>query len=754
MASHTPSLAPVLGLRPDPGEGEDALDLLIDEGLNPVLDRLEESRRLHLSLSIDGGSLEQCQARAPRSVERLSILAKDGRLELLGGGFYDPVLSAIPIRDALGQIRLMAQLLHRITGRVPRGIWLPLAAWEPTLPALLQDAGCAYTVVAAGAFGAAGLAPSDCIGHWVTETEGRALAVFPGRWGSPGENSGTSIGEALDRWAQEPVKNAVSTLCLRASRREELSRAVDLLDALGGKVTTIRTQCLEQAHRREASRGRVHLPPWMQSEIASWTVRGGAEPPVGGAQSWQAFRSKYPVVHRLHRRMWWVSEKVDRLRQVVQSLQTQDPKGQTATNSRMVLQRACASLWQAQYHGYYWYAGALHQGFYGGGSNQAALSRLDAADAMAERILRDRNHSEGRCIRADVDLDGEEELVLRTCHLEAVVQPARGGGLWTLDLPSRGLHLQDFAGPVDEPLHDFASTTGICLVPEGEVEAGNDGLEALDEAAEEVLRALDVPDEGAATAEEVQEGATVGTERQAEALYWTPAPVGEGSVRRFGAFLDRFLAPETQVEAFALRQFRELGDFAGGRYEVLRRGGQRKEESTDPSGKAWVEIGRSGLVRDGGRAYLLRLERCMAIDPDHPRLTVTSRLVNRSREVATIRYGLEWSFAIPSGEAEGVVIRTQSEGESSEHLLASGPQDLGEHLGLEWEDRKAELRLFFEFSAPAQVWWVPISTEHEGPEGPVRQLRGNALLLCTPVELWGEDRHEITVKVSVLGDAE
>ena len=74
-------------------------------------------------------------------------LAGRGQLELLSGGFYEPVLSIIPEADRAGQVRMMNDFIRENFGQRPRGLWLTERVWEPHLPKSLAEAGIEYTLL-------------------------------------------------------------------------------------------------------------------------------------------------------------------------------------------------------------------------------------------------------------------------------------------------------------------------------------------------------------------------------------------------------------------------------------------------------------------------------------------------------------------------------------------------------------------------------------------------------------------------------
>src|SRR5262249_59873679 len=101
------------------------------------------------------------------------------RGERWGGGFYEPILPAIPEWDRAGQIALMSDWIEEELGARPRGLWLTERVWEPGLAATLVRAGVAYTALDDAHFFAAGFERDRLWGSWLTEDQGLALRVLP-----------------------------------------------------------------------------------------------------------------------------------------------------------------------------------------------------------------------------------------------------------------------------------------------------------------------------------------------------------------------------------------------------------------------------------------------------------------------------------------------------------------------------------------------------------------------------------------------
>src|SRR3954454_16269120 len=70
----------------------------------PFLEVMEDYPQIPFALHTSGPLLEWLEARRAEYVARVRALVEAGRLEVLGGGFSEPILTMIPHRDRVGQI--------------------------------------------------------------------------------------------------------------------------------------------------------------------------------------------------------------------------------------------------------------------------------------------------------------------------------------------------------------------------------------------------------------------------------------------------------------------------------------------------------------------------------------------------------------------------------------------------------------------------------------------------------------------------
>jgi hypothetical protein len=330
---------------------------------------------------------------------------------------------------------------------------------------------------------------------------------------------------------------------------------------------------------------------------------------------------------------------------------------------------------------------------------------LLATEKVVNRLLGGREPQAWEETTADFDGDGNKELFVRTHTLQALIDTSSGGGLLELDLMEPGIALQTSFDPIHESYHDASSGTEVQLVSSDA--SDEPGSSMAGEASAEVVPALD--------------------------------RMSVGHLQR-GAFIDHFLGAETSLASFARGQYPELGDFAGESYEVVGSG------HNGMAGE--LTVGRSGVVEQGEERALVRVEKRYSFDLEHPRLTLSHRIANRSREAASTWFGLEWTFGIPSGRAETVKLRFEGTEGTEEHCLSDGPVQLSGVSWLEWEDPDSGLLLVLELDSAHDVWWMPVRTVSRGPEGWREDIQGNTLLFHKRTEVWGNEERLLELRVS------
>jgi hypothetical protein len=419
------------------------------DSYRPFLDLLERHPAIRVAMHTSGPLAEWFDRHHPDYLDRLARLAAAGQLEIVGGGFYEPVLAMLPRRDRVGQIRsYTAWLEERLRTKVD-GMWVAERVWDPAMTADIAAAGISWVILDDFHFQAAGLSDDQLDQHWLTEADGRTVAVLPVserlRYTIPFAAPEATLDHlrflasrrhgALAVFGDDGEKFGVWPDTHRACFTEGwLERFFRMLEDNRDWIEL----CLpSEVIRDTPPAGTVWLPECSYREMTEWALppepqaaciaaRQAAEsaPQLAGVTrfirggSWRNFRLRYPEANEMYARMMAVSERLERLRH-------------TAGSAPEPLAAAERSLYRGQCNCAYWH-GAFG-GIYLPHLRNAVYRELIAAEKAADR-------AEGRAASwvdatsGDFDFDGRTEVRLSSDILDAWLAPARGGMLYELDL--------------------------------------------------------------------------------------------------------------------------------------------------------------------------------------------------------------------------------------------------------------------------------------------------------------------------------
>ncbi|MGH7614930.1 MAG: 4-alpha-glucanotransferase, partial [Gemmatimonadales bacterium] len=150
----------------------------VREAYLPFLQSVAQLDFLPISLHLSGPLLEWLETHDTAYLDVLGPLVADGRVELLLGGFYEPVLAALPRADRIQQVAWMREALQRRFGVQASGLWLTERVWQPELAADLAEAGVQYVLVDDRHFLVSGFEREQLHAPFWTESDGRHLAVL------------------------------------------------------------------------------------------------------------------------------------------------------------------------------------------------------------------------------------------------------------------------------------------------------------------------------------------------------------------------------------------------------------------------------------------------------------------------------------------------------------------------------------------------------------------------------------------------
>jgi alpha-amylase len=161
----------------------DNFDWVIEEIYNksyqPLLEAIERHEKINVDFHFSGALLEWLLKHKPNYLERLAKLVKSNRISILGGGFYEPILSMIPEIDRHKQLTLMMDWWQDNFDVKTYGAWLAERVWEPSLAETLHDANIDFIMIDDNHIRSAGYSDDQLLSTFITEDQGKELIVVP-----------------------------------------------------------------------------------------------------------------------------------------------------------------------------------------------------------------------------------------------------------------------------------------------------------------------------------------------------------------------------------------------------------------------------------------------------------------------------------------------------------------------------------------------------------------------------------------------
>ena len=450
------------------------------QSYEPFLSVLERHPGVRLSLHYSGCLLDWLRTHRPEFLRRVRALAKTGRIELLGGGYFEPILPLLPERDRQGQLALMRAALRKDFGADMTGCWLTERVWEPDLPGTLAQAGIRYTMVDASQFaGAARWLPADqqvqadgfwdLLGCYATAHGGDAVTLFP-------------ASKRLRYWMPfKPVEQTIEFLrSLRRDRPVTITFADDgekfglwpktydwvyttgwldqFFAALERESSWLKTTTFRESLAQEPPSGTVALPCGSYEEMLEWS---------GGY--FRNFFSKYPEARALQNYMLDISRQVASCELRVASSTRTKKHLRRSTHHAERLRRA---LYAGQCNCAYWHG--VFGGLYLAHLRRGVTRELIEAERLVQRAA-------GRkaAVRVgDVDGDGYEEARLANAAMSLVVDPADQGGITQWNSFEARVNLLDTLSRRPEPYHEHLKK----LAPAAATPSGGAAVASIHEA--------------------------------------------------------------------------------------------------------------------------------------------------------------------------------------------------------------------------------------------------------------------------------
>ncbi|MEM9364957.1 MAG: alpha-amylase/4-alpha-glucanotransferase domain-containing protein [Planctomycetota bacterium] len=638
----------------------------------PFLEVFEPYDQLQISLHTSGPLMMWLAERHPEYLDRVRLLVDAGRIEIVGGPQYEPILTMLPRRDRIGQIQSYGSWLQREVGSTPRGMWTPERVWESGLTSDVVDAGIAYTVLDDFHFKAAGLTDEQLTGYFIAEDQGRMLRIFPGsehlRYTIPFRPAS----ETVD-YLREVAHRSPGAVMTFGDDGEKFGTWPDtkvhvydrgwlrsFFDALTENASWLHTITLAEGIRRTESVGKAYLPDCSYREMTEWSLPSEAQQTFDHVTHAMEHEAHWPELKQFVRGGFWRNFKIKyaetnemyaRMMSVSARLQAAEESGADAGELATVRDH----LYRGQCNCPYWH-GAFG-GIYLPHLRNAIFQHLIQADTLLDRI--EGKLSGVTAIAEDFDFDGYNEIRIANDQQVAWVSPAHGGRMYEWDIRSISHNLLATLQRRPEAYHQ--------KVLAGPSQADGDVASIHDRV---VFKQADL-------------------DKQVQ-------------YDRFPrkSLMDRFLDNDASLQAVVQGEAPERGDFVDMPFEAkLRRGADRVQAHMRRDGNAW------GIP--------ITLTKAITMEANSDRLSVAYLLENLPPG-QPLHFAIELNFAgLPSGADD----RYFSD-EHGERLGQLGEQlDLENARGLMLSDRWLGIDVSMTTDRESGIWAFPVQTVSQSEGG-------------------------------------
>lgn len=446
----------------------DAYDL----AYKPLLDHLWAYPEIRVGLHFSGCLLDWLLGHRPVVHDQVERLVKRGQVEILAGGYYEPVLPMLRPEDAQGQVRMHMQAMQDLWSVTPTGLWLTERVWEPHLPSWLNPLGIRYSLVDDNHLHRAGV---RCLaGTWLTEDCGYPLRLLvnlkPLRRLIPWQPL-DAVWTLLNDLAELGRDMGVAPLACLGDDAErfglwprthehcwEQGYMRRFFDGLLERKDWIKTVTPAEYMDRHVDQGRVYLPTASYLEMMDWAMPSQEAATLGTYRRacetqdisrflsggfWRNFLVKYPEVNWLQKRGQDLSRALDQL------------QGETG------VAEGRKRVWASQCNCAYW-----HGVF--GGVYLTHLRQANAANLLAAQEESGLWPSPSWSVR-DVDVDGRAELHARFGPWQLFLSPQNGAAAKELDFLPKRLNLATAFSRHPEPYHQAlrdAAAKGEVITPD------------------------------------------------------------------------------------------------------------------------------------------------------------------------------------------------------------------------------------------------------------------------------------------------
>jgi alpha-amylase len=671
---------------------------------------------VRLSLHYSGSLLDWFEEAHPEFLERIAALVRRNQVELVSGGYYEPILSSIPDRDKIAQIRRLTERLSRDFGVNASGMWIAERVWEPDLPRLIREAGIEWTILDDVHFKNVGLEDKDLYGYYATEDQSSILKVYatskklrytiPWRpaietieflrsLATPDGKRIAVMGDDGEKFGSWPD---TGDYCWGSALQKGWMD--EFFNALEEQSDWLHMTPLGEHARNYPALGRIYIPTSSYIEMTEWALPPKKSYLFGNLLHqleeehrdnilqfmrggfWRNFLVRYPEANNQHKKMLRVHDAV---------------YAAGATEETGVVQ-----LWKAQANDTYWHG--LFGGVYMSHIRSAIYHHLIKAENAADLV----RFGDGQWQRykfTDFDKDSQNELIIESDQQNLYIDPQRGGTLFEWDLRHSMHNLLSVMSRHEEGYHRTLR----------DYEQERRKREAL-----AVQNSADKSSNGE-HAQPVSPHTSVRTKEPDLDRYLVVDRYRRNSL------IDHFLHPATTLSDFAQLDFEEMGNFVELPYETV--------VQQDSKGIK-VTLSRDGHVRRAGALGPLQVFLCKTffVPVGEEKLVMKYTIENRGQTRLQTHFACEWNINLLGGGSNDQAYY-HIEGHELENERFDSTGEVNHvssfNIGNSWIQQD----IGFSLSEAATLWRCSIETVTGSEAGFERTHQGSCLTLLWPLLL-------------------
>ncbi|MHA1731581.1 MAG: alpha-amylase/4-alpha-glucanotransferase domain-containing protein [Promethearchaeota archaeon] len=457
-----------------------------DKCYAPLLEQIELHPKVKFNLHFTGSLLEWYIDNKPEMIDTIGRLAKRGQIEILGGGYYEPIFAIIPREDRVQQMLMLRDLVKETFHLEVNGAWLSERVWEPHYPSFLREAGLSYIIVDDNHLRACGLTERDTFYSYTTEDEGRVITVFPIneplRYLAPWKPAWKSIeylrtcassaGNRVVLFMSDAEKMGVwgttHELCYVEGHPDD--DGVPFIKALFDHVqwnlenaSWLKTVTLTEYQKSVPARRLVYFPNSTYDKMEEWalpskmrrkrenlrkSLEEGEIPrseeilPFLKAGFWRYFVVKYPEVNNMHKKMLHVRQKIKTL--------------ESETGESPITRKAWREVYMSQANDCYWHG--QFGGVYYAVFRNSVYHHLNNAENLLDTKIRATSGKSGaptpRVERFDFFKDSREEVLVEASEFNFYISPNDGGCVFELDFRPVSYNVLNLMSRWEEAYHE------------------------------------------------------------------------------------------------------------------------------------------------------------------------------------------------------------------------------------------------------------------------------------------------------------